>query len=88
MDESDNDGEKGRVSAKREGLINILEIGGGLIFGMIAVACSDAGFHGLGFFFGFLAVVCGLAIVAHHLQKIGLKTDGHYFQLTALAFRP
>jgi hypothetical protein len=58
---------------KRDGLIDILEIAGGLVLGMIAVACADAGFHIWGFFFGFLAVVCGMAIVAHYLEKLGVK---------------
>ena len=58
---------------KTEHLIDAIEIVGGLVFGGIAIALSDAGFHILSLIFGFFAVVCGLAIAAHLLKKFGLK---------------
>jgi hypothetical protein len=61
------------ISSKRDLLISIVEISGGLIFGSLTVASAEAGFHNLGFFFGYLTVVCGLAIIAHYLEKVGLK---------------
>jgi hypothetical protein len=53
--------------SKRNNLIDATEIAGGIIFGGIAVALFEAGFHIWGFIFGFLAVVCGLTVAAHHL---------------------
>jgi hypothetical protein len=60
-------------SPKTEYLIDAIEIVAGLVFGGIAIALDAAGFHTLSLIFGFLAVVCGLAIAAHLLQKFGLK---------------
>jgi hypothetical protein len=60
-------------SSKRNDLIAAAEIVGGIIFTGIAIALSDAGFHIWGFILGFLAVVCGLTVAAHHLKKYGLK---------------
>jgi hypothetical protein len=76
---NDNSGEETtqngikHISPAKDSLIEILEIAGTLIFGIIAFVCADAGFHILGIIFGYLAVVCGMGIVAHHLQKFGVK---------------
>jgi hypothetical protein len=59
--------------AKREILINIAEIVGGFIFGGIAFALSDAGFHVLSFIFGFLSIGCGLVIIVHLIEQLGFK---------------
>jgi len=67
------DGKRDGLSAKKDVLIDAAEIVGGLIFVTIAVALSDAGFHICSLLFGFLAVGCGLAIFAHHINKLGIK---------------
>jgi len=54
-------------------LIDVAEIAGGLIFGTIAFALSDAGFHIWSFLFGFLAVGCGLAAFTQLVKKLGFK---------------
>jgi hypothetical protein len=66
-------GEEDIIPAKREALIGVIEIIGGIVFGGIAVALSDAGFHIWGFFFGFLSVGCGLVILTHLVEKLGFK---------------
>jgi hypothetical protein len=66
-------GEKDIIPAKRESLIGVIEIIGGIIFAGIVVALSDAGFHICGFLFGFLSVGCGLVILTHLVEKLGFK---------------
>jgi hypothetical protein len=68
-----SDHKSNEASSKREAWIKILEIGGALVFTGLAVGCHDAGYHKWSFFFGYLAVCCGLAIVFHHLETLGLK---------------
>ncbi|HTQ50531.1 MAG TPA: hypothetical protein VMJ12_07455, partial [Candidatus Acidoferrales bacterium] len=66
-------GQEGINPNKKDILIDASEIAGGIIFGGIAVALADAGFHFWGFVVGFLAVSCGLIVLAHLFEKLGVK---------------
>ena len=67
------DGEEDVIPTKRDILVDAAEIAGGIIFGGIAVALAEAGFHFWSFVVGFLAVGCGLLVLAHLFEKLGLK---------------
>ena len=50
------DGEKDEIPTKRDILVDAAEIAGGIIFGGIAVALAEAGFHFWSFVVGLLAL--------------------------------
>src|SRR5208283_2459259 len=75
-------GEKDIIPTKRDILVDAAEIAGGIIFGGIAVALAEAGFHFWSFVVGFLAVSCGLLVLAHLIEKLGLK----YVKIGLMAF--
>ena len=64
---------KQQEPGNNEILINSLEIGGGLIFGVLGVEVSDAGFHIWGYLFDSAALACGIALLVHHIKKTGFN---------------
>jgi hypothetical protein len=65
------DDEKDKIPPDSEHLLNILEIVGGLIFGVLGVELDAAGFHIWGYFFDSLALACGIFVLVHWIKKCG-----------------
>jgi hypothetical protein len=58
---------------------DIFDVAGGIICTAAAAACFDNGFHKVGLIFIFSAIVFGLIIIRHHVEKTGFEYTNQCF---------